>query len=36
VLAELDKLKGVHVAGIPQRVGNTKPASMSKHPAMGH
>jgi hypothetical protein len=34
VLAELDKLKGVHVAGIPQRVGNTKPSSMSRHPAM--
>jgi len=36
VLAEIDKLKGVHVAGIPQRVANTKPASMSNHPSMQH
>ena len=36
VLAEIDKLKGVHVAGIPQRTANTKPSSMSKHPAMEH
>lgn len=32
VLAELGKLKGVHVAGIPQPVSSGKPASMSKHP----
>ena len=36
VLAELDKLKGVHVTGIPQKVANTKPSSMSKHPDMQH
>ncbi|HEY6872142.1 MAG TPA: hypothetical protein VI298_05360, partial [Geobacteraceae bacterium] len=32
ILAELGKLKGVHVAGVPQQVASSKPKSMSNHP----
>jgi prenyltransferase beta subunit len=33
VLAELGKLKGVHVAGVPLKTSSGKPKSMSDHPA---